>query len=163
MLQILLKMAQVHVLRLPVQIMVIGKRHYGRSTNFIFLGSSTVIGIRYRCLSTLLLIVCRNSGLTVCVLKAEVGCMWKLYLSSVDFSAPFLCQLSYYYLPAVNAHKSILLKMFMRFRIETNNSRRSFHSCKKRSIDDVLIPIESCHMYDLSGTRIKHETELQQM
>ena len=104
-----------------------------------------------------------EAGLTVCVLKAEVGCMWKLYLSSVDFSAPFLCQLSYYYLPAVNAHKSILLKMFMRFRIETNNSRRSFHSCKKRSIDDVLIPIESCHMYDLSGTRIKHETELQQM
>ncbi|WMV31625.1 hypothetical protein MTR67_025010 [Solanum verrucosum] len=81
----------------------------------------------------------------------------------VDFPVPFLGQLSYYFLPAVNAHKSILLKMVMRFRIATNNSRRSFHSWKKGSMDDVLIPIESYHMHDPSGTHIKHEPEFQQM
>ncbi|CAN4077821.1 unnamed protein product [Withania somnifera] len=40
----------------------------------------------------------------------------------------------------------------------TNSSRRSFHSWVKGSINDVLIPIESYHMYDPFGTRIKHET-----
>ena len=89
--------------------------------------------------------------------------MWKLCLSSVNYSVPFLCQLSYYFLPAVNAHKTVLLKIVMRFRIETNNSRRSFHPWKKESIDDVVIPIESYHMHDPFGTQIKHETELQQM
>uniref|UniRef100_A0A3Q7GI26 APO domain-containing protein n=1 Tax=Solanum lycopersicum TaxID=4081 RepID=A0A3Q7GI26_SOLLC len=63
----------------------------------------------------------------------------------------------------LNAHKTVLLKIVMRFRIETNNSRRSFHPWKKESIDDVVIPIESYHMHDPFGTQIKHETELQQM
>lgn len=43
MLQILLKIARVHVLHHLVQIMVIGKMLYGESRNFIFLGSSMVI------------------------------------------------------------------------------------------------------------------------
>uniref|UniRef100_M1C564 Uncharacterized protein n=1 Tax=Solanum tuberosum TaxID=4113 RepID=M1C564_SOLTU len=38
----------------------------------------------------------------------------------------------------MNPHKSVFLKMIMRFRIETNNSRRSFHSWKKGSIDDEV-------------------------
>lgn len=36
--------------------------------------------------------------------------------------------------------------------------RRSFHSWVKASINDVLLPIESYHMYDPFGPRIKHET-----
>ncbi|KAK6790389.1 hypothetical protein RDI58_014189 [Solanum bulbocastanum] len=112
---------------------------------------------------TVCVCMCYQLYMYVCVLKAEVGCMWKPYLSSVDFSVPFLCQLSYYFLPAVNAHKSMLLKMVMRFRIATDNSDRSFHSWKKGSIDDVVIPIESFHMYDPFGTHIKHETEFQQL
>uniref|UniRef100_A0A3Q7HBV7 APO domain-containing protein n=1 Tax=Solanum lycopersicum TaxID=4081 RepID=A0A3Q7HBV7_SOLLC len=36
-------------------------------------------------------------------------------------------------------------------------------SMKKGTIDDVLSPIESYHMNDPSGTRIKQETELQQI
>ncbi|KAH0673544.1 hypothetical protein KY284_024631 [Solanum tuberosum] len=68
--------------------------------------------------------------LYVCVLKAEVG---------------------------LNAHKSILLKIVMRFRTETNDSRRSFHSWKKGSIDDVLIPIESYHIS--KRTLIEERTE----
>lgn len=39
-----------------------------------------------------------------------------------------------------------------------NARRRSFHSWVKGSINDVLIPIESYHMYDPFGRRIKHET-----
>lgn len=40
-----------------------------------------------------------------------------------------------------------------------NNSKRNgFHSWVKGSINDVLIPIESYHMYDPFGPRIKHET-----
>ncbi|KAK4365309.1 hypothetical protein RND71_016667 [Anisodus tanguticus] len=38
------------------------------------------------------------------------------------------------------------------------SSHRSFHSWVKGSINDVLIPFESYHMYDPFGTRIKHET-----
>lgn len=40
----------------------------------------------------------------------------------------------------------------------TCGSRRSFHSWIKGSIDDVLVPIESYHMYDPYGRRIKHDT-----
>lgn len=40
----------------------------------------------------------------------------------------------------------------------TSGSRRSFHSWVKGSINDVLIPIESYHMYDPFGRRIKHDT-----
>ncbi|KAK6924308.1 APO domain [Dillenia turbinata] len=36
--------------------------------------------------------------------------------------------------------------------------RRSFHSWVKGSINDVLIPIESYHMFDPFGRRVKHET-----
>uniref|UniRef100_K4BZP3 Uncharacterized protein n=1 Tax=Solanum lycopersicum TaxID=4081 RepID=K4BZP3_SOLLC len=43
MLQILLKIARVHVLHHLVQIMVIGKMLYGESRNFIFLGSSMAL------------------------------------------------------------------------------------------------------------------------
>ncbi|PKI59339.1 hypothetical protein CRG98_020270 [Punica granatum] len=39
-----------------------------------------------------------------------------------------------------------------------NAKRRSFHSWVRGSINDVLIPIESYHMYDPFGWRIKHET-----
>ncbi|KAK4788844.1 hypothetical protein SAY86_020163 [Trapa natans] len=39
-----------------------------------------------------------------------------------------------------------------------NARRRSLHSWIKGSINDVLIPIESYHMYDPFGRRIKHET-----
>ncbi|XP_010263261.1 PREDICTED: APO protein 1, chloroplastic isoform X2 [Nelumbo nucifera] len=38
-----------------------------------------------------------------------------------------------------------------------NVHRRSFHSWVKGSINDVLIPIESYHLYDPFGRRIKHE------
>ncbi|KAK4428984.1 APO protein 1, chloroplastic [Sesamum alatum] len=40
----------------------------------------------------------------------------------------------------------------------TSGSRKSFHSWVKGSINDVLLPIESYHMYDPFGRRIKHET-----
>lgn len=36
--------------------------------------------------------------------------------------------------------------------------RRSLHSWIKASINDILVPIESYHMYDPFGRRIKHET-----
>ncbi|KAF9591754.1 hypothetical protein IFM89_007084, partial [Coptis chinensis] len=39
-----------------------------------------------------------------------------------------------------------------------NVHRRSFHSWVKGSINDVLLPIESYHLYDPFGRRIKHET-----
>ncbi|KAG9448804.1 hypothetical protein H6P81_008769 [Aristolochia fimbriata] len=39
-----------------------------------------------------------------------------------------------------------------------NAHRRSFHAWVKGSINDVLIPIESYHLYDPFGHRIKHET-----
>ena len=40
----------------------------------------------------------------------------------------------------------------------TSGTRKSFHSWVKGSINDVLLPIESYHMYDPFGRRIKHET-----
>ncbi|KAK9267191.1 hypothetical protein L1049_009611 [Liquidambar formosana] len=40
----------------------------------------------------------------------------------------------------------------------TSVKRRSFHSWVKGSVNDVLLPIESYHMYDPFGRRIKHET-----
>lgn len=41
----------------------------------------------------------------------------------------------------------------------TNNvHRRSFHKWVKGSINDVLIPIESYHLFDPFGRRIRHET-----
>ncbi|GAA0150295.1 translation initiation factor [Lithospermum erythrorhizon] len=40
----------------------------------------------------------------------------------------------------------------------TSASRRSYHSWVKGSINDVLVPIDSYHMYDPFGHRIKHET-----
>lgn len=40
----------------------------------------------------------------------------------------------------------------------TSGSRKSFHSWIKASINDVLLPIDSYHMYDPFGRRIKHET-----
>ncbi|CDO98690.1 unnamed protein product [Coffea canephora] len=40
----------------------------------------------------------------------------------------------------------------------TSGSRKGFHSWVKGSINDVLLPIESYHMYDPFGRRIKHET-----
>lgn len=40
----------------------------------------------------------------------------------------------------------------------TSAKRKGFHSWVKGSINDVLIPIESYHMYDPFGPRIKHET-----
>ncbi|GFP89325.1 apo protein 1 chloroplastic [Phtheirospermum japonicum] len=40
----------------------------------------------------------------------------------------------------------------------TSGTRKSFHSWIKGSINDVLLPIESYHMYDPFGRRIKHET-----
>ncbi|KAL3505545.1 hypothetical protein ACH5RR_030927 [Cinchona calisaya] len=39
-----------------------------------------------------------------------------------------------------------------------SGSRRSFHLWVKGCISDVLLPIESYHMYDPFGRRIKHET-----
>ncbi|KAF6141353.1 hypothetical protein GIB67_008530 [Kingdonia uniflora] len=39
-----------------------------------------------------------------------------------------------------------------------NVNRRSFHSWVKGSVNDVLIPIESYHLFDPFGHRIKHET-----
>ncbi|XP_052200555.1 APO protein 1, chloroplastic isoform X2 [Diospyros lotus] len=40
----------------------------------------------------------------------------------------------------------------------TSSKRRGFHSWVKGSINDVLLPIESYHMYDPFGPRIKHDT-----
>ncbi|KAL6974332.1 APO protein 1, chloroplastic [Sarracenia purpurea var. burkii] len=40
----------------------------------------------------------------------------------------------------------------------TSAKRKSLHSWVKGSINDVLLPIESYHMYDPFGQRIKHET-----
>ncbi|KAK9678479.1 hypothetical protein RND81_11G214400 [Saponaria officinalis] len=40
----------------------------------------------------------------------------------------------------------------------TSNKRQSFHSWIKGSINDVLIPIESYHLFDPFGRRVKHET-----
>ncbi|KAL9245829.1 hypothetical protein vseg_019434 [Gypsophila vaccaria] len=40
----------------------------------------------------------------------------------------------------------------------TSNKRQSFHSWIRGSINDVLIPIESYHMFDPFGRRVKHET-----
>ncbi|KAK9084477.1 hypothetical protein Scep_030948 [Stephania cephalantha] len=39
-----------------------------------------------------------------------------------------------------------------------NVLRRSFHTWMKGSVSDILVPIESYHMYDPFGRRIKHET-----
>ncbi|XP_068641601.1 APO protein 1, chloroplastic-like [Aristolochia californica] len=39
-----------------------------------------------------------------------------------------------------------------------NARRRSFHTWVKGSVNDVLTPIESYHLYDPFGRRIKHET-----
>lgn len=40
----------------------------------------------------------------------------------------------------------------------TSSKRHSFHSWIKGSINDILVPIESYHMYDPFGRRIKHGT-----
>ncbi|CAN1336447.1 APO protein 1, chloroplastic, partial [Linum perenne] len=40
----------------------------------------------------------------------------------------------------------------------TNSRRHGMHSWVKGSINDILIPIESYHLYDPFGRRIKHET-----
>ncbi|RAL44421.1 hypothetical protein DM860_011698 [Cuscuta australis] len=40
----------------------------------------------------------------------------------------------------------------------TSSDRRGYHSWVKGSINDILVPIESYHMYDPFGKRIKHET-----
>lgn len=43
----------------------------------------------------------------------------------------------------------------------TSAKRRSLHAWIKGSINDVLIPIDSYHLYDPFGRRIKHETRFQ--
>ncbi|KAJ7975556.1 APO protein [Quillaja saponaria] len=43
----------------------------------------------------------------------------------------------------------------------TSSQRHSFHSWVKGSISDVLVPIESYHLYDPFGRRIKHETRFE--
>ncbi|XP_024021486.1 APO protein 1, chloroplastic [Morus notabilis] len=43
----------------------------------------------------------------------------------------------------------------------TSGKRQSFHSWIKGSINDILIPIESYHLYDPFGRRIKHESRFQ--
>lgn len=40
----------------------------------------------------------------------------------------------------------------------TAAKRRGYHSWVRGSVNDVLIPIESYHLYDPFGRRIKHET-----
>ncbi|KAJ0007237.1 hypothetical protein Pint_30061 [Pistacia integerrima] len=40
----------------------------------------------------------------------------------------------------------------------TSRTRRSFHTWVRGSVDDVLVPIESYHLFDPFGHRIKHET-----
>ena len=42
-----------------------------------------------------------------------------------------------------------------------STKRRSFHSWIKGSLNDILTPIESYHLYDPFGQRIKHETRFQ--
>ncbi|XP_047335023.1 APO protein 1, chloroplastic [Impatiens glandulifera] len=41
---------------------------------------------------------------------------------------------------------------------QTSSNRRGFHSWIKGSINDILIPIESYHLYDPFGPRIRHDT-----
>ncbi|XP_015901058.1 APO protein 1, chloroplastic isoform X1 [Ziziphus jujuba] len=43
----------------------------------------------------------------------------------------------------------------------TSAKRRSFHAWVKGSINDILIPIESYHLFDPFGRRIKHETRFE--
>lgn len=43
----------------------------------------------------------------------------------------------------------------------TSRDRHSLHSWVRGSIDDVLVPIESYHLYDPFGRRIKHETRFE--
>ncbi|KAI9093924.1 hypothetical protein K1719_026922 [Acacia pycnantha] len=43
-------------------------------------------------------------------------------------------------------------------RSSTSAQRHSFHAWVKGSINDILIPVESYHLYDPFGRRIKHET-----
>ncbi|KAF3451922.1 hypothetical protein FNV43_RR08018 [Rhamnella rubrinervis] len=43
----------------------------------------------------------------------------------------------------------------------TSAKRRSFHAWVKGSINDILIPIESYHLFDPFGKRIKHETRFE--
>lgn len=40
----------------------------------------------------------------------------------------------------------------------TSGQRQGCHSWVKGSINDVLLPVESYHLYDPYGPRIKHET-----
>ncbi|KAL5583302.1 hypothetical protein UlMin_015744 [Ulmus minor] len=44
---------------------------------------------------------------------------------------------------------------------QSNAKRRSFHAWTKGSINDILVPIESYHLYDPFGRRITHETRFQ--
>ncbi|XP_030546422.1 APO protein 1, chloroplastic isoform X2 [Rhodamnia argentea] len=39
-----------------------------------------------------------------------------------------------------------------------NSKRRSFHSWVRGSLNDVLLPVESYHLYDPFGRRVMHET-----
>lgn len=79
--------------------------------------------------------VCVSFESRICMYVKNINnCMSdQLYQSSIDFPVSFLCWLSYWFLSAVNAHKSML-----RLMIATNNSRRSFQL--KGLINDVLIP-----------------------
>ncbi|PPD81589.1 hypothetical protein GOBAR_DD21486 [Gossypium barbadense] len=43
-------------------------------------------------------------------------------------------------------------------KVQGSSKRRGLHSWVKGSINDILIPIESYHLYDPFGRRIKHET-----
>ncbi|CAM8975110.1 unnamed protein product [Rhodiola kirilowii] len=43
----------------------------------------------------------------------------------------------------------------------SSRRRRSFHSWVKASINDVLVPIDSYHMFDPFGARIMHETRFE--
>ncbi|KAI4311836.1 hypothetical protein MLD38_036699 [Melastoma candidum] len=42
-----------------------------------------------------------------------------------------------------------------------SGNRRSFHTWVRGSINDVLIPIDSYHLYDPFGRRVKHETRFE--
>ncbi|KAF5752682.1 APO protein 1 chloroplastic [Tripterygium wilfordii] len=44
---------------------------------------------------------------------------------------------------------------------QTSRNRHSFHSWVTGSINDILIPIESYHLYDPFGQRIMHETRFE--
>ncbi|KAH0755551.1 hypothetical protein KY290_025821 [Solanum tuberosum] len=205
--------------------MVVGKRRYCGSRNFVFLGSSMVIGIRYRLEHSAQLLKMRENFLPLhnvylcrylqrdlyphcnnslsssfnlfnsfkvkirideyidvnLVLLAPVFC--KIHECSqihvaqngheiqdcnqqvTEASTPgrrdrlMMCECSQIH-TAQNGHETSVGE----WTDATNNSRRSFHSWKKEgSMDDVLIPIESYHMHDPSGTCIKHEPEFQQM